>query len=325
MPIRHGLFVSEEAEVEPTIRFGILEIVEAIGLYPFRPNPHVDPLFDPATRFANHFDQTIKDRLPLVLHDLHVHLMKYAECMAKLGDPAYRERIQYHSEHAGMATEVLFYYWGILIDDLSRIIPYIFEKSPKINPDKTDFSKLKGMVKAGYLPIIKSLFETLDDPQGWWQKCFSPANGIRQRFTHYPDTFSLNARVENGMTYPDPSLWVFGNDGLQVHTDLDEGIFHFLGQFFEWLDELETISRTHLRSRAQQDGIAWHEKPDCPEIKFLCKVDIEHDTYLIPRVQSSSMPKPSAAAVDDHTPQEPPKEPRWWSVERWIKSRRNHS
>ena len=94
--------------------------------------------------------------------------------------------------------------------------------------------------------------------------------------------------MENGATYPDPSLWVFGNDGLQVHTDINEGIFHFLGQFFDWMDKLETLVRTHLRTRAQQEGIAWHEKADCSEIKFPCKVDIEHETYLIPRVRSAS-------------------------------------
>lgn len=320
MPLRHGLLVREQGK-EPVLVFGIMEIVDAVSIYPFRSKPEVDVIFDPVSRFGDHFDQTIKDRLMLVIPDLCIHLQKYAECMAKFRDPVFRKRIQCHTEHSGMTTEALFYYWNILIDDLSRIIPYVFEKEPKMNPDKMDFSKLRGMiVKAGYLPVLKSLFEPLSDPKSWWFKCFSPMHGIRQRFTHFPDAFSLNAHFEGNITYPAPSLWVFSNDRVDVQTDLDEGIFYMLQHFFNWLDALEKVLREELRCRAKREGILWNEKKQCPELQFPCCIVADDEAYLIPRVESSIWhPLNQKDLQKKDEPTQKPSDPsKWWSVEKWL-------
>lgn len=284
MPTRHGL----DSQVEnPTMAFGITEIIDAIGMYPFHPPRESGLLFDPASQYSEHFKQTSEERLFQALHLLQFHLNGYAKCMANMRDALSRAKIGHHTNLAGMAAETFYFYWGILVDDLARVIPFVMEQHPTINVHKLTFDKImKRIVNDGLYPTLRPFFEPLGQDMSWWTLSFSYERGMRQRFMHYADSFSLNGQSENGIMTASPSVWRFNEEGVQVDADFDYLLRGSLKTFFDWLDTLEQVLRLRLRDRSGTENIPWSEHENCysftPDIQF---EDQERELSIFPRIE----------------------------------------
>jgi|CXWL01.1.fsa_nt_gi hypothetical protein len=289
MPKRHGLNLNHEI---PTIEFGILEISKAVGLYPFNPKVTVIPgIPGAASRYSNHFEQTAEKRMFYVLHSAQFHFNEYAKCLTDFTQKKNREKSTYHTYYASIAVESFFYYWNVLIDDLARIIPYAMESEPEIfgskGIDGFRFSHLKKKILDGNVyPHLKHLFEQLPSDFSWWSLGFSFEKGFRHRFTHYPDSFNLNAEIdEHGLCTASPHVWQFNDQGLQVDADFDYLMFGTLKLFFEWLDKLEEALRIHLRSRAKSENITWRENVDVHRFKLLLDIEnADRELRLLPQI-----------------------------------------
>ena len=108
MAIKHGLGFNTDQK--PVCLFGILEPIEAVGFYGFRPNTNIFPLHDPLYQTVGHFDKTAKNRFMHALHSLSLHLYFCSRGYALLGIDKYRKTISYHSEYAGLFAESFYYY-----------------------------------------------------------------------------------------------------------------------------------------------------------------------------------------------------------------------
>jgi hypothetical protein len=285
MSNRHGL--DPEAE-NTTIVFGITEVVNAVGMYPFHPRRNGEVMFDPASQYSEHFKQTSEERLFQALHLLQFHFNGYAKCMANIMDQSHREKIGFHTNMAGLAVETFYFYWSILTDDLARVIPFVMEQSPSINVHKWTFDKMmKRVVSNGLYPSLKPLFEPLEQDLSWWTLSLSYENGMRQRFMHYADSFSLNGHSENGMMHASPSVWRFNEEGIRVDADFDHLLHGSLKAFFSWLDSLEQILREQLRQRSNAENIEWNEAEDCYSFKLDVQLeDQERELAIFPRIES---------------------------------------
>jgi len=284
MSTRHGL--DPQAET-PSIAFGITEIMNAVGMYPFHPRRNGELLFDPASQYSEHFKQTSEKRIFQTLHLFQCHLNGYAKCMANIRDQSYREKIGYHTNLAGLAAETFYFFWSILSDDLSRVIPYVMEQSPSINVHKWSFDKmLKRIVNDGLYPALKPLFVPLEQDMSWWTLSFSYEDGMRQRFMHYADSLSLNGQCENGMMHASPSVWRFNEEGVRVDADFDYLLHGSLKSFFNWLDNIEQTLRERLRERSSIENIEWNEDEDCYSFKLGVQFeDQERELAIFPQIE----------------------------------------
>lgn len=289
MPKRHGLNLELEL---PTIQFGISEICTAVGHFPF--NPKISIIPDSLGLFAEHFNKTVERRIFYALHSLQTHINNHAEnwngTFADIVDKTKRDNREYYSYQAAASVESFFFYWGMLIDDLARVIIYAMDREPdlqqvfkrEIDIDDIRFASLKTRIlKHGQFPQIKHLFEGLEDTMSWWMLGFEHAKGFRHRFMHYTDSFSLNGGNS-------PHVWQFNEEGIQIDADFDYLVLGSFTQFCDWLDRVEDGLRQHLRSRAKTEEILWHEKEECISFKLYLNVkNIEKELRLFPRVTST--------------------------------------
>ncbi len=287
MPKRHGLNTALEF---PTIHFGINEICESVGGFPFNPTTNFFP--SALGLFAQHFNRTVEQRIFYSLHSLQININKHSEnwdgTMRSISDKVQRDNREYYSYQAAISVESLFFYWGMLLDDLARVIIYAVEKEPNLKsifgiPKLEDvrFSRLKTKIlEDGIYPILHSLFIDLDLENSWWKLGFDHSRGFRHRFTHYTDSFSLNG----GGT---PHVWQFNEEGVKIDADFDYLVVGTFTQFCNWLDKLEEFLRQFLRKRAADAGIVWHEKSECHKFKMYLKIqDVDKELKLFPRITS---------------------------------------
>lgn len=287
MPKQHGVLVTKEGE--EVILFKIAEIVYSVGMYPFRPNEKLDPILDPVSQYSDHFQKVISGRFFSALHSFHIHLNGYAESMANASKDKLRKEIPYHTNYTVLFAESIFYYWALLADDLSRIIPFTIDKSPDGLPEnlsRLSISSLKHKVlEEGKLEEFQELFEDLNRENSWWNIVFSPNQGIRHRFTHFADALSLQTKHENGMVYPDPSLWQLENSKLVVQGDFCEILGYSLLDWFNWLDRLDEKLRDILSKRADTEGIEWICDESMSNINLPVMLsDFEREFYLVPKI-----------------------------------------
>ncbi len=284
MPKRHGLNL--ELEI-PTIQFGIIEVCRAIGVFPF--NQKMSFPLSPLSLYAEHFERTVERRIFYSLHSLQMQINEHKKnwdgTFADIIDKTKRDNRELYSYQAAISVESFFFYWGMLIDDLARVIIYAMEKEPDLNAlfklgiDDIRFSTLKSKIlNNGYYSQLSKLFVGLRDENSWWSLGFKRGKGFRHRFMHYTDSFSLNGGDS-------PHVWQFNDKGIKIDADFDYLVIGTFTSFCEWLDALEDFLRNHLRDRAKTEGITWQEQTECHKFKLYLNVtDIDKELRLFPRI-----------------------------------------
>jgi hypothetical protein len=190
-------------------------------------------------------------------------------------------------EDAGIAADSVFHYLGLLVDDLARIIPYVFlDENTFKEPD--GFTDLKRqLAKGGYsaLDSIKNLFMELDNEDSWWSLGFQREIGMRQRLTHYTDLVVFGASTKPGdaeMT-TDISLSTVG--GPVRHVKFEEALQRLLSHLCEWFDQLYVGLIPHLSGKLVRRGVFWNPFSErlpsvrLPKVGNQC-LNAQHYLYL---------------------------------------------
>ncbi len=287
VPRRHCVLVSGLDGAE--CRLGIWRVFD----------PWVDPRllvlqghnFPPLTRplrIEFHFRRVVR-RLIRSLGRLYQSVREWDRFLEEGGLASPHPELAFEiPEEAGIAADSVFHYLNLFVDDLARIIPFVYatEESKPKEPD--GFSKLKKMLVRGDFPApqaVKDLFAELDREASWWSLGFKPAVGMRQRLTHYTDLVYFSGKTKQGDTKitGDVSLITIGGP-IRV-ADFEKELEMLLTNFCEWLDRLDTEILTHLSASLARKGISWIPFAEpCPALVLPkpdeARLDASHYLYL---------------------------------------------
>jgi hypothetical protein len=99
--------------------------------------------------------------------------------------------------NAGIHAEGIFTYLNMLIDDLVRLVPILFNK-PGLSVQVFSGRPNEALKKQQDLfPEIAPLL-TFDDEHSWWHMAFKRGHGLRQRIIHYPDIVQFQGCQRQG-------------------------------------------------------------------------------------------------------------------------------
>jgi len=225
------------------VRFGIWNIFNAARTRSER-----------GTYFEFHFRHSMS-RLLHALDRFQIAFQTVGKKIAAgLDDPRFL-RWQSAEPDAGIAADAILMYLNMVIDDLGRVIPVIFEQQPL-----PSFSRLKKRIEKDdrLVPGLAPLFADLDAPRSWWSIAFEFGTGMRQQIVHYPSSIQFAGQGDGqGRIRPVAYLW-----GPDVRTDLQDfetELRALLHDWCEWLDRLDALLRPHIGD----PPAPW---PDCPQI-----------------------------------------------------------
>src|SRR5262249_32500676 len=130
---------------------------------------------------------------------------------------------------------------------------------------------LKGASATPVLAPVKSLLNELDDPGSWWELAFKPKVGGRQLLIHNHYFVSFQGSATEGRPFEAHALLMtpFAQTPIPHFFGLLRDIFAGL---FDWLDRLESVMTTYLRTRSS----TWSPAPRCPS--FLLPVGYPEGT-----------------------------------------------
>lgn len=189
-------------------------------------------------------------------------------------------------EEAGIAADSVFHYLNLFIDDLARVIPFVFAEEGLTLKEPDGFSALKRMIVNGKLPVsqnLRGLFESLDEKDSWWSLGFSRGIGIRQRLVHYTDLIYFSGRSKEGDTNMSAVVSLITVGGPRHLEDFEKVLKKLLREFCEWLDQVDYELLTFLSNKLGRKGITWNPfNEPIPSIRLQenFKSNFEDSTYF---------------------------------------------
>jgi hypothetical protein len=287
MPIRHGTIV--RSGDQPRCQFGIWRVFA----------PWVDPNLlvlqghddIPITRplkIEFHFRYVVR-RLLRSLGRLYRDLRKYDRFIE---DGALFSQHPYLAieipEEAGIAADSIFHYLNLVIDDLARVIPFVFAKEGSIPKEPDGFAGLKKMLAMGNLSVPQTLiqlFSELDHEPSWWYLGFKPGVGMRQRLTHYIDLIIFQFSTKPGDSKMTADVHLSSVGGPIHIKDFEQGLENLFTDLCEWLDRLEHELLDYLSKMLARKGVSWNPfREPCPgfELPELEEsiIDLTHYMFL---------------------------------------------
>ncbi len=270
MPVRHGCCRPKE-DGPLLLHFGILGVF--LGVY------HPRTITSRVSRerakcLYSHAYETVR-RLAFSLDTFQQAKEKWEDVFS-LPIEQWRE----HDDQIvlGIAADSIAHYFNICFDDVWRVIPLVFE--PNTPDEPSGYGEFKDLLKAGKFATVKPLFDQLRTPGTWWHSMFMRETGIRQRFVHYTDMFSVQGSKGPNDERVKVETFVWKQDSSGQRIDFAAMLRESLNGFCDWLDELEVILVNELSAQCAARGLAWTPPANCPRV--LLPVGMQEGTREIP-------------------------------------------
>jgi hypothetical protein len=179
---------------------------------------------------------------------------------------------------AGIAAESVMSYINMFVDDVGRLIPFVFDVG-RVRPIET-FGELRNLITEGHYPAVKPLFKELDVSNSWWKLALKRGIGARQRLVHYTDVIDFTGVKGDGEEEYriQCTIWDPITGGQRI--DFIKNLRSILEGLCDWLDRLEQVLGAHVTSRARTSGTIWHPSPVCP--RALVPIELPLGTRDIP-------------------------------------------
>ena len=178
----------------------------------------------------------------------------------------------------GIAADSIAHYINICFDDIWRVIPLVFDPNAPDDPDS--YGAFRQLLTSDKFALVQTMFDELKHPGTWWHSMLMRGTGIRQRFVHFTDMFSVQGskapddervRVEAFVWKPGP-----GGHRIEFVTTIRERAKGLC----DWLDRLEVILIDELSAQCATQGVTWTTPAICP--RALLPVGMQEGTREIP-------------------------------------------
>jgi hypothetical protein len=178
----------------------------------------------------------------------------------------------------GIAADSIAHYFNICFDDVWRLVPFVFDP---VSPDEPgEYKAFKRLLERGKFAAVKPLFDQLRTPGTWWHSMLMRETGIRQRFVHYTDMFSVQGSKGPDDERVQVETFVWKQDSSGQRIDFITILRESLNGFCDWLDKLEAILINELSAQCATRGLAWTPPANCPRV--LLPVGMQEGTREIP-------------------------------------------
>ncbi len=228
-------------------------------------DPNLPFLLPADVRLEQTLNMHFRDALKRLLHSLDMlqrWTAKYAEHYERYHEePTWAGTIDLS---AGMAAESVFMYLNMLIDDIARIVPIIFDDRT------TSVQVFSGRSNEGLrqqsdkFPEIESLIN-LASPNSWWHLAFTYRDGVRQQMVHYPALIQFTGVQKQGNDHIEIEAQVV-NSELNRRIDYFGTLRLILSGFCDWLDQMEQAFITKLQARSMVEHFTWVPKASCEKV-----------------------------------------------------------
>jgi hypothetical protein len=191
-------------------------------------------------------------------------------------------------EEGGMAADSVFHYLNLFIDDLARVVPFLFEDDGAEVEEPDGFGKLKRMLHDGDVPaspLLRELFDELDHDGSWWSHGFKRGAGMRQRLTHYTDVVYFHGSTKPGDHTMTGDVSLISVGGPVHFPNFESALQDLFGKLCEWLERLDQILLQHLSEKLAAKGVSWEPHTGgCPAVALPpeegVRLNASHYLYL---------------------------------------------
>ena len=277
MPIRHGLYRRPETD-NLLMLVGIWNVFDAVSN-----GSHISAA--DGWRHSRSLERHFQGVLMRLAHSLDLFQSGIAE-LEVFFNTALEEYGSSRGlfETVGIAADSIMIYLSMLIDDVAKLIPVVFERTtPKLDDS---FGVVRNRVQKGEFSGVKGLFDRLDAENSWWMLSLRRGQGLRQRLVHYTDMLQFSG------------IKMLGGDRYQLRCSVEDNLgplggpraINFIGSLqqilrglCEWLDDLEPVLVEHLidaRSTWSDTPVPWLPDPVCP--RLLVPIALPFGTREIP-------------------------------------------
>jgi hypothetical protein len=235
-----------------------------------------------------HFRRVVQ-RLVRSLARLYQRVREWDDFLGAGGLASTRPELAFDiPEEGGIAADSVFYYLNLFIDDLARVVPFIFAQGGTEAKEPDGFSMLKRMLNDGEVPApqsLRELFAELDRDDSWWFHGFKRGAGIRQRLTHYTDVVYFQGSSKPGGTRMTGDVSLISVGGPVHLADFERALQDLFDKFCEWLERLDQLLLRHLSEKLAVGGVSWNPfSGDCPAVALPpqegVRLDASHYLYL---------------------------------------------
>jgi hypothetical protein len=265
MPKRHGLFRWENGSPEsPHWKYPCF----LVGIHQFfYGNRSFLKTQEEEVRLgviAYHF-RGVLDRLLHSLDMLQRSMAEYSGYFEQFLEQGGGEWLGATGLNASIQAEGVFSYLNMLIDDIARLVPLVFNKGGVTVQVFSGDPKEALLPQRDQFPEIEPLLNLLDDQNSWWHLAFKRKQGIRQRIVHYPDLVLFHGSQRQGEERVEMCASLSSPDGGS-RIDYFDTLRRILEGFCNWLDQLEEALIKKVQSRSLAEGLAWAPLGYCPRV-----------------------------------------------------------